>query len=232
MRNQLLFLSLAAMIAAMTAGCFPQEDSCNVKTAGIYFEYEAVVEGGDALGRATLWVGDSPNGTNLVMGECGDKLAINGVTMQEKGSNPVYYEAAIDPADVYEFVFTREDENPYSSTVDGMRPAVMNVGPDSGTISRADEFDVTWDDNDGGEIVLLISGSCIWDYPDVLGDEVADNGSHTVAANGIEATDSGEDESCTAEIELTREVNGTLDAALKGTIVGQSVGRASFTTAP
>jgi hypothetical protein len=228
----LLFLSLAATIAALTAGCFPQEDSCNVKTDGIYFEYEAVVEGGEALGRATLWVGDDPGGTNLVMGECGDALAINGVTMQEKGSNPVYYEAAVDVADAYEFVFTREDEDPYTSTVDGMRPAVLNVAPEGDTISRATEFDVTWDDNDGGEILLLITGDCIWDYPDVLGEEVADNGSHTVPANGIEATDSGENESCTAEIELSREVDGVLDAALKGTIVGQSVGRSSFTTAP
>lgn len=232
MRKRMMFLSLAAMIAALVAGCFPQEDSCNVKTAGIYFEYQVVEEGGDAVGKATLWVGDSPGGTNLVLGECGDALAINGVTMTEKGGNPKYYEAAIEPADTYEFVFTREDEEPYTSQVTDMRPAVLNVGPDGGSISRAEPFDVTWDDNDGGQIKLLISGTCIWDYPDTLGEEVADNGLHAVPADGIEATSSGESESCTAEIELTREVNGTLDTALKGTIKGQSVGRASFTTTP
>lgn len=232
MRSKVMFLILAATVAALAAGCFPQEDSCNVKTDGIYFEYEVAEEGGEAVGKATLWVGDSPGGTNLVMGDCGDALAFNGTTMTEKGTNPVYYEASIDAADAYDFVFTREDEDPYTSTVDGMRPEVVEVGPDGGDISRATEFDVVWLDNDGGEIKLLISGECIWDYPETLGEEVADNGSHTVPADGIEATDSGENESCTAEIELSREVDGTLDAALKGTIVGKSVGRASFTSTP
>jgi len=227
-----MVLFLAALCVALVAGCHPQEDSCNVKTAGIYFQYEAVEEGGGALGRATLWVGDKPGGTNLVLGDCGDEVAVNGVKLKEKGSNPKYYEAAVPVADVYEFVFTREDEDPYVSVVDEMRPPVLDVAPSGGSISRLDPFDVTWENNDGGQIHLLISGSCIWDYPNTLGDKVADNGSHTVPAEGLDATSAGESESCTAEIELTRETTGSLDPALKGTIKGQSVGRSSFTTTP
>lgn len=232
MRNISLSLFPVALCAALATGCYPQEDSCNVKTAGIYFQYVAVEEGGDALGRATFWVGDKPGGTNLVLGDCGDVVTVNGVTLSERGTNPKYYEAAVDKADAYEFVFTREDENPYTSAVDNMRPPVLDVAPNGGSISRLEPFDVTWENNDGGQIELLISGSCIWDYPSVLGSTVADTGLHSVPAEGLDATSAGENESCTAEIELTREVSGTLDGALKGTIEGQSVGRASFTTTP
>lgn len=230
-------LTMVALSAAFLSllGCFPTEDSCNIKTDGIYVQFEAIEEGDSAIGKATLWVGDDPGGTNLELGDCGDELEVNGTTLSQKGSNPIYYEAAIDVADTYEFVFTREDEDPYTSTVTEMRPEVTVLGPSGEDISRADEFEITWEDNDGGEIVLLINGDCIWDYPDTLGDEVADNGSHTVPADGIEATDSGENETCTAEITLTRETasaNCTLDQSLKGTIEGKTVGRASFSTTP
>ncbi len=225
-------LGLTLLASLLAAGCFPQEDSCNIKTDGIYFEYAVEEEGSNAVGKATLWVGDSPGGTNLVLGECGDELDFNGQAMSEKGGNPVYYEATVSASDTYDFVFTREDENPYSSTVSEMRPEVTVLGPSGDSFPRDQEFDVTWEDNDGGEILLLISGDCIWDYPSTLGDEVADNGAHTVPAGGIEPVDDSDNESCTAEIELSREVDGTLDSSLKGTIVGRSVGRSSFTTAP
>jgi len=237
MRTTTILTMVALSAAFLTLlGCFPTEDSCNIKTDGVYVQFEAIEEGDSAIGKATFWVGDDPGGTNLELGDsCDDQIAVNGTTLSQKGSQPIYYEAAIDVAETYEFVFTREGEDPYTSTVTEMRPEVTVLGPSGGDISRADEFEITWEDNDGGEITLLIDGDCIWDYPDTLGDEVADNGSHTVPADGIEATDSGENESCTAEITLTREVPSSatsLDPSLKGEIDGKSVGRASFTSTP
>lgn len=232
MRTTVIATTLAVCALFLAAGCHPSEDSCNIKTAGIYLELEAIEEGANAVGKATFWVGDDPGGTYLVLGECGDQIAVNGTVLSHKSGNPEWYEASIDPAESYEFVFTRPDEDPYASVVANMRPEVTILGPGNDTIPRDEEFDITWEDNDAGEIHLRIDGDCIWDYPDVLGDDVADNGSHTVPANGIEATDSSENESCVAEIELSREVNGSLDPTLKGTIVGKSQDRSSFTTAP
>jgi len=232
MRTLVIATTLAACALALITGCHPSEDSCNIKTAGIYVELEAIEEGANATGKATFWVGDDPGGTYLVLGECGDEIAVNGTVLQHKSGNPEYYEASIDPAESYEFVFSRPDEDPYASLVANMRPEVTVLGPSGDTIPRDEEFDITWEDNDTGEIHLYVEGDCIHDYPDVLGDEVADNGSHTVASGGIEAWEGDENESCVAEIELSREVDGTLDSSLKGTIVGKSVGRSSFTSAP
>jgi hypothetical protein len=225
-----LMMGLGALFLA--AGCNPSEDSCNIKTPGIYVELEAIEEGATATGRATFWVGDAPGGTYLVLGDCGDQIAVNGTVLSHQSGNPEYYEASVSPSESYEFVFTRPDEDPYTSLVANMRPEVDITAPGNDTIPRDEEFDVTWNDNDGGSIHLLIDGDCIWDYPSTLGEDIADNGSHAVPANGIDPTDDANTESCVAEIELTREVDGSLDTALKGTIVGKSVGRSSFTTAP
>lgn len=233
MRTLVIATTLAACALALITGCTaPEESSCNIKTGGVYVEFAAIEEGDSALGRAEFWVGDSPGGTQMTL-DCGDEVAVNGTVLQHKSGVPNdYYEAPISVAEDYEFVFTRPDEDPYSSIVGNMRPEVTVLGPSGDTIPRDEAFDITWEDNDGGSIHLLIDGDCIWDYPETLGDDITDNGSHTVNAGAIEAQDADENESCVAEIELTREVDGTLNSSLKGTIVGKSRGRSSFTTAP
>jgi len=233
MRTLVIATTLAACALSIITGCTnPEESSCNIKTGGVYVEFAAIEEGDSARGRAEFWVGDSPGGTQMIL-DCGDEVAVNGTVLQHNSGVPNdYYEAAISPAESYEFIFTRPDEPDYASLITNMRPEVTVLGPSGDTIPRDEEFDITWEDNDGGEIHLYVEGDCIHDYPEVLGDDVADNGSYTVAANGIEAWEGDENESCVAEIELTREVDGTLDPALKGTIVGKSQGRSSFTSAP
>ena len=95
---------------------------------------------------------------------------------------------------------------------------ITEISPDE--IARDEEFEILWTGNDSGEIELLISGDCIDDYPDLNGDNVADNGSHTVGAGAIEVQSSDIGESCAAEVELTRDVNRDLNSDLKGTIKG------------
>ena len=113
------------------------------------------------------------------------------------------------------------------------RPPVNITAPASDQISRADTFDVEWEANDSGTVELLIEGDCIKDYPNVNGDDVPDNGKHTVNAGAIEPfVSSDETESCTASIELRRGSGGSLDASLKGTIKAESIGRSSFTSTP
>ncbi len=223
---------LVAMITHM--GCTsPEEDSCNIRTAGIYVQYEVFEQGSSAEARATFWVGDSPGGTFLSLGSCGDTITINGQSLQKKNNvDHDYYETSLAAADSYDFVFSREGEDPYSSTVSAP-PDVTVTAPNGESISRTESFDVTWETNSSGSLELLIDGDCIKDYPDVLGDSVPDNGSHTVNAGAIEPfVSSDETESCTANVELTREAGGSLSPSLKGTIKASSFGLTSFTSTP
>ena len=100
-----LGLGLLLAAGASTMGCSsPEEDSCNIKTAGIYVEYEVFEEGPSARTRATFWVGNEPGGTILRLGSCGDAITVNGQTLSEKesGGDP-YYEATMAAADTYEY---------------------------------------------------------------------------------------------------------------------------------
>lgn len=230
-----LGIGLGLLIAAGTwMGCSsPEEDSCNIRTPGIYVEYEVNHRGDSATVRATFWVGDDAGGTFLTLGSCGDEIAVNGQKLGKKsGMDHDYYEASIAASDTYEFVFTRVDEDPYASTV-SPPPVVAVTAPSGESISRTESFDILWDDSGSGNIELLIDGDCIKDYPNTLGDDVPDNGQHTVNAGAIEPfVSSDETESCTATIELRRESGGSLDASLKGTIKAESIGRSSFTSTP
>lgn len=234
MIKRLSWLPFLLIGSAAVVGCSqqPEEDSCNIKTAGIYVQYEVTEAGNSATARATFWVGDAPGGTFLTLGSCGDDIKINGQAMShDSNSDHDYYETTLAPADSYDFVFTRAGEDPYSSVVS--TPAAVNVTGPSGSISRADAFDVTWENNSSGAIDLLIEGDCIKDFPEINGKAVADTGSYTVNAGDIEPfVSSDADKSCTANVSLKRGADGALDPHLKGTIQGYSAGYTSFTSTP
>lgn len=222
-------LGLVIMVGAGMGCTTPEEDSCNIKTPGIYVEYEVLESGTSAHVKATFWVGDAPGGTVLTLGSCGDSIAVNGQSLSEDGNS---YEATLNASDNYEFVFSRTDEEPYVSNV-GAPPQVVVTAPTGEAISRTQGFDVTWEANATGSVNLLIDGDCIKDYPSVMGDSVPDNGLHTVNAGAIEPfVQSDATETCTATVELTRENGGSLSPSLKGTIKGESVGRTTFSSTP
>ncbi len=223
------------MGSAVMLGCqAPEEDSCNIKTPGVFVEYEVHEEGGSAATRATFWVGDKPGGTFLSFGSCGDSIAVNGKTLTKvSAGDHDAYETSMTAVDSYEFIFSRDGETPYSSAVAPRNPVAITAPAGNASVSRAAAFDITWDANDSGSLNLLVSGDCIKDFPSTLGESVTDNGTYAVNANGIEpfvSSDSGK--SCTATLELNRQNTGTLSSSLKGTIEGNSLAHASFTSAP
>ena len=67
-----------ALSLPITTGCFPVEDSCNIKTDGLYLELDAIEENGSVEAQAIFWVGDRPGGTYLELGDCGDEISVNG----------------------------------------------------------------------------------------------------------------------------------------------------------
>jgi len=221
--------------ASALAACVPAEDSCDIATADIEVEFAVIEENGEAVGEAIFRTEDV---SSIALGDCGDAITINGARMRvlSGSANPLIYAASIEATDLYEFVFSRPDEEDYVSTVEDLRPAVTVTAPVAGsTITRDSGFDVAWEANDGGEINLIIDGTCIHSFPDADGAMVADDGAESVPANalvwsGVEGTE--DPTSCAAEVVLTRSVDGVLDENLKGTIYGWTAGRSAFTSAP
>ena len=226
------FLSMLVLPALSMVGCIAQaeEDSCNIRTGGIYNDYVVRSTTNGAEVSAQFWVGDRTGGTVLNLGKCGDQVKVNDVVLTESSGH--WYRASVPSADVYTFTFTRENEQPYVSTVSAPAPVVITA-PNGESIPRDQAFDITWENGNGGNINLEAKGDCIWSYPSVNGDKVPDNGKHTVNANKIETLGSaGKDATCTVKIELLREVGGQLSNGLKGKIKGVSRGETSFTTIP
>lgn len=226
------FLSMLVLPALSMVGCIVQaeEDSCNIRTPGIFNEYEVHRTSGGAEVSARFWVGNNVGGTVLNLGQCGDQIKVNGVALT--ASSEHWYKASVPTADVYEFTFTRENEQPYVSTVSAPQQVVITA-PNGESIPRDQAFDITWENGNGGNINLEAKGDCIWSYPSVKGDLVPDTGKHTVAANTIKTLGSaGTDATCTVNIELKREIGGQLANGLKGTIKGISKGATNFTTVP
>jgi hypothetical protein len=229
-KNRMLILLGAT--ALLAAACFPQEDSCNIKTGGIYVEFEIVETAKSAKAEAVFWVGDKPGGTNVEL-TCGDTITVNDLKLKKTSSNPARYTGSIAVEDEYVFVFEREDEDPYISTIANMPAPITLLAPKGGEYARDESFGVTWEDNGtASNLNLLIESDCFWDFPDTLGKSVPDGGAYTVAADAFDLKSNQEAESCTATIELTRESKGSLSTDLKGTIKGKTRATGSFTSTP
>ena len=175
-----------------------------------------------------------------------------------RGGIYISYQATVPEAETYEFVFTREGEDPHVSTVQGL-PVVTITNPEQGVeISRQSEFDITWEDNgDGDWIALGWSGACVSGFLD----EVADNGSYTVNAGALELpskqeegeaegeategetegdtegetegeTEGDGENDCQVFLELRRTQQGDLAETLKGRIRAFSVDTVAFWAVP
>jgi hypothetical protein len=230
---KLISLSAILSIFVFTAtGCFEEEDSCNIKTPGIYVEYQITEKASETKAKVTFWTGDDPGGTYLKLGSCGDAIYVNGKKLSIKGSNPKYYEAVVPEVDSYEFSFERPDEDAYVSIIDNIPEIPEIEAPNKVDVSRAEDMEIVWDENGTSKINLEISGECIDDFPRINGEKVTDDGTYTVNGDSIEPYTSSSDETCSATVVLTRSSTGDLNENLKGTIKGYAVDSSTFTTTP
>lgn len=224
-----------ACVCLSVAGCF-QRRSCNIPTEKMICSF--LVEEQDGHATATAWFSLYPEipwflgpltpiltiaPVPVALG-CGDDIAVNGITMPETRPGwPIEYKAPLDAAESYTFVFTREGEPPYTSTV-AAPPSLVITAPSPGTtISRRSAFDIAWEDNGNDEenVSLTISGCCI----EPLYDSASDNGLLTVDAR--ELTGLG---FCEATLTILRIVEGAMDPALMGNIEATSTGETWITS--
>jgi len=223
MRKWTLLIALCTCL--VFAGC-PRQNSCYIDTAGMHFTFRVAEKDGQATVTALFTVGNAL-GTELALGDCGDDITVNGVPLQERRGAFVWYEAVMDPAELYTFEFVREGEGPYTSTVEAPPPVNITAPAEGTSISRAADFDITWDDNYelSPGIGLVIGGPCV----DGILREVGDSGAYTIQAGELEQNGA---DTCDVNISLTRITNGTMDPLLNGTIAARTVDTTWITTTP
>lgn len=212
--------------ATLMLGCLEEEDSCNIRTPGIYTEYYVSEIDGQASVNATFWVGDGPQGTYLELGSCGDTIEVNGIKLNETGSYPTHYTAKMPAATEYVFAFIRPKEKAYYSVMDNVPGAIHIETPQGEQIARDEDLLLLWQDNGNSQISLNISSGCFTYYRETL----TDDGRHIVPANTFATRPQYCTKGCAATATLTRKFSGRLSPSLKGTIGGEVKSHAYFDT--
>ncbi|MBN2340876.1 MAG: hypothetical protein JXX29_17470 [Deltaproteobacteria bacterium] len=224
MKHVCFFLVLSSITAI---GCFEEEDSCNVRTPGIYVEYEVSEQGENAAVQATFWVGDDPGGTYLELGACGDTISVNGTKLHESGGNPTRYTGNVSATGEYEFVLNRPEEGAYSSVAYSDGPLLMTA-PVGSPISRDDDIMVEWSDPSSGQIHLSLQSSCFESVYEI----VTNDGEYVIAAEALQMYPYYCTQICTAHVDLIRYFYGDISPSLKGTLRGDVRAASYFDSTP
>ena len=237
----LLFPRLNARFAVLPAallalGCTESVESTDVKTTGIYPEIEVVSSNGTSS-KVTVWLkvgGDDSNTYLDLKGEDTLEASVDGETKTLDQSGDSYSASFDTAAEGAEFTiaFLRgEDDDSAPASVVTM-PAPFELELATTEASRADDdVEYTWDPpGDGGELDWHLNGECV----KLDSGSTPDDGMNVLAAGEIETFDSDKEESCTVELEVSRNQSGDIDSAFTegGRIVAKQIRDGSFTSNP
>lgn len=216
--------------------------SVDVTTNGMYANFEVSADGsGTSRANAVLRVGGPSSNVYVDMAE-GDSLsaAMNGgdSVEMEKASLGDFkeYNAEFDlDVEDTEFVFDflRDAGESAEGNAVSLPAQFAFTGPEEdATFSRADDaLVVTWDGGSDDSIRYMVDGDCI-----SLHSEIADvdEGSITIDAGTLEATDENDPETCTVDITVRRVRGGTVVEAFGegGLAEGVQVRTMSVVSAP
>lgn len=219
-----LYLLTLVIVSVLALGCFEEEDSCNIRTPGIYVEYDVREIDGETFGEATFWVGDEPNGTHLELGACGDAIFLNGERLNEKSGWVTKYTGIVPPNDEYVFEFKRPGEDTYVSVVRNVPSPITILSPSGDSIARDDDMTIKWTQPTGDQVNLSITGNCISSYSEVI----TDDGLHTIREEKINVVKHRSTETCSATVTLSHYLYGDISPYLKGKIKGYTYYTAHF----
>lgn len=213
--KRLIFLLV--LISAFVVGC-SNTDSDNVKTSGIYATFDIQATNGTATAVAKFQVGGA-TGTFLDLSS-GDSITVNGLPLsRQELLGIIEYRRAVSYSvgDTYTFVFSRDGEDPYTSTVT-LTEAVTISSPSVGAdITKGTAISVQWnagtDINDEVSVSLSKQGDGESGYSN--SSMVATASSHSIPANDTLTVNSG---SVSGSISVFRERQGSMAADLDGTI--------------
>lgn len=231
MNRWTLFVLPAALLA-----CTESVESSDVRTSGVYPEFEVVADGsGSSRASARLKVGGDDSNTFLSL-QGGDRLEVTvgdeTVTLSESDNHRYSATFQIDAAGTeFEFAFirTEADETAPRSVV--ALPAPFELEMTTTEASRAtDDVAFTWDPAAGGELQWNIDGDCVWTEQGVT----TDDGSHSIPRDEMRAPSSDEAESCPVQLTVERMSSGSVDPAFTegGRVVAYQRRIQSFTSTP
>lgn len=217
MDTKCLSLAVAALAASTLVGCTKETvSSANIKTAGIA-AIITVTATSETSARVDveLKVGGDESNTFVIL-ESGDELfaEAGGDRLEMRSTDAGEFEAefSVGAADTeFKVVLERPDDTSAPNSR-GTLPAPFSIASPtaSDSFSRADDdVVIDWTAGSTDEVGLVWDGDCIFGG----NESAADTGSYTIDQGEIDATSSGETETCDIDVEVTRERRGTADSA-------------------
>lgn len=222
-------------IALLSFACTESVESEDIRTSGIYPEIEVRATGnGSTRVEVRLKVGGDDSNTFLKLtGDDELEVTADGQTKRLDRDGNSYRATFPVDAEGTEFIiaFNRGEEDDGAPASIVTLPAPFTLSVAESEASRADtDLEYTWEPEGPGNIAWELDGDCIISDDDTT----PDDGTNTIEAGSIDTFDSEKDESCTVDLTLTRQRNGSIDEAFTegGRIVALQVRRDSFTSTP
>lgn len=209
------FYALFGLMASLGASC-ASIDSSDIKTSGIYADFEAKSNGeGTTLVSANLKVGQNSN-TYLDLVE-GDTLQVSfqeeTATMERKNlGSMIWYESRF-PTDELDSSFTlnfqrENDDSAPDSNVSLPAPFEITVPSQGDSFSMsADKIDIAWNNSGSDdEMKIMISGDCFYGQNITIEN---DPGVYIIDNAILEPID--ETNNCSGKLTLMRKRFGSID---------------------
>ncbi|MCB0341444.1 MAG: hypothetical protein H6626_13825 [Pseudobdellovibrionaceae bacterium] len=211
-------LSIVLFFSSATLFGCSNTDSENVKTKGIYASFDVSASNGAATAIAKFQVG-GPTGSFLDLSS-GDSITVNGLVLtRQELLGIIEYRKSVPYSEggIYTFVFSREDEEPYTSTVT-LTEAVTISSPTAGAnATKGQSLSVQW--NAGADASDSISVSLSKQGDDETGYSssslVSTASSHTIPASDTLTVNGG---NIPATVSVFRERDGQMAEGLDGSI--------------
>jgi hypothetical protein len=209
-KSSLLLIGLIVFVIIFASGC-PNTSSTNVKTSGIYANFE-VASDQQIIAKAVLTVG-GPGGTYLNL-QSGESLSCNGVPMTRRSNifSQIWYDATISANATYLFRFHRTDGD-VDTTFGPLpgEPTITSAAPD---ITLGDDLPISWNTGAGGtaSVDIQVTSPAI----SSINTSSADNGSFTVVGSLFTQSPTAEPGPYALNIKITRTKNFTLSSPYQG----------------
>lgn len=242
-RSLFLAASLTTLIFA-AVGCNAEDvASTDVRTNGMYANYDAIDSGNDQLVvRAELRVGGDDAGATYVRVLGDDELVATyeetDKVMRDVGSGDrAIYETEYGSDDSsgkeVNIAFNRGEDDESAPNSNVTMPPAFAVSLDEADagdeIQRGNDVTVTWDTEYDGRMFWDVDGDCV----EPASGEISDSGSLTLDADDIEVRSLDEGETCTVTVTLERRHTGEIDPAFgDGAFIGTQRRAIDFVSTP
>lgn len=217
---QRLSLGFGLVCLVSVAGCKETVDSTDVRTSGIYAQYQAISNGDQTHLTARLLVGGNESNTDMRLTES-DRLRgtvdTESKNLTDENNNQMYeafFAETAGDTDV-KIAFTRGDDDDDAPNSTAVLPEGFTLAgvTDNESISRTDDIVITWDPPGAAsdpDMEWSLEGDCVATEFDLSQD---DTGTVTIPAGRLEPKfEDDADQTCDVTFTLDRSRSGTVDS--------------------